>query len=78
MDNIRPDNTLAINARHRECLRRALESCEHASEALRGRSALEYAAVDLKGALHAVGEIIGSVDVEQVLDSVFGQFCIGK
>jgi tRNA modification GTPase len=78
-DNLCPDNTVAINARHRECLRRASESCEHASESLQGRRrALEFAAVDLKGALHAVGEVIGSVDVEQVLDSVFGQFCIGK
>jgi len=29
-------------------------------------------------ALRAVGEVIGVVDVEQILDSVFGQFCIGK
>jgi len=28
--------------------------------------------------LCAVGEVIGVVDVEQILDSVFGQFCIGK
>lgn len=78
VDNLRPDNTLAINARHRECLRRAFESCEHAGESLHRQDALEFVAVDLKGALHAVGEIIGSVDVERVLDSVFGQFCIGK
>ena len=32
--------------------------------------------VDL--ALRAVGEVIGAVDVEQILDSVFSQFCIGK
>jgi tRNA modification GTPase len=76
--NLRPDSTLAINARHRDCLRRALDACEQASESLRQRSAPEYVAVDLNGALQAVGEIIGSADVEQVLDSVFGQFCIGK
>jgi tRNA U34 5-carboxymethylaminomethyl modifying GTPase MnmE/TrmE len=28
--------------------------------------------------LRAVGEVIGAVDIEQILDSVFGQFCIGK
>ncbi len=38
----------------------------------------EYVAVDLNEALRAVGEVIGAVDVEQILDSVFGQFCIGK
>jgi tRNA modification GTPase len=38
----------------------------------------EYVAVDLDEGLRAVGEVIGTVDVEQILDSVFGQFCIGK
>jgi len=28
--------------------------------------------------LRAVGEVIGAVEAEQILDSVFGQFCIGK
>jgi len=38
----------------------------------------EYIALDLNEALRAVGEIVGTVGVEQILDSVFGQFCIGK
>jgi tRNA modification GTPase len=38
----------------------------------------ECVAVDLDEGLRAVGEVIGAVDVEQILDSVFGQFCIGK
>ena len=76
--NLQHDSTLAINARHRECLRRAREACDCAGESLQQRVSPEYVAVDVTKALHAVGEIIGSVDVEQVLDSVFGQFCIGK
>jgi tRNA U34 5-carboxymethylaminomethyl modifying GTPase MnmE/TrmE len=38
----------------------------------------EYVAVDLDEALRSVGEVIGVADVEQILDSVFSQFCIGK
>jgi tRNA modification GTPase len=38
----------------------------------------EHAAIHLNEALCAVGEVIGVVDVEQILDSVFSQFCIGK
>jgi len=38
----------------------------------------EYVAVDLEEAQRAVGEVIGAVDVEEILDSVFSQFCIGK
>ena len=76
--NLRPDNVLAINARHRDCLRRALESCQAASAALERALSPEYVAVDLNAALRAVGEVIGEVDPEKVLDSVFNQFCIGK
>ena len=42
------------------------------------RDGAEYAALDLNEALRAVGEVIGSVGVEDILDSVFSQFCIGK
>jgi tRNA modification GTPase len=76
--NLRPESTVAINTRHRDCLRRALESCDRARAALGKTLSPEYVAVDLNEALQAVGEVIGAVDVEQILDSVFGQFCIGK
>jgi tRNA modification GTPase len=38
----------------------------------------EYMTVDLRAALRAVGEITGVENAEEILDSVFSQFCIGK
>ena len=76
--NLRPESAIAINTRHRDCLRGALESCDRARGALREGLSGEYVAVELDQALRAVGEVIGAVDVEQILDSVFSQFCIGK
>ena len=76
--NLRPESAIAINTRHRDCLRRALESCDRARKTLGDKLSGEYVAVDLDQALGAVGEVIGVVDVEQILDSVFSQFCIGK
>src|SRR5437762_3518367 len=76
--NVRPESTVAINIRHRACLRRALESYDRARAALGQKLPPEYVAVDLNETLRAVGEVIGAVDVEDILDSVFGQFCIGK
>ena len=76
--NLRPESAIAINTRHCDCLRRALESCDRARTALGEGLSGEYVAVDLDQALRAVGEVIGVVDVEQILDSVFSQFCIGK
>jgi tRNA modification GTPase len=76
--NLRPESTVAINTRHRDCLRRALEACDRARASMGWALSPEYVAVDLNEALRAVGEVIGAVDVEQILESVFGQFCIGK
>jgi tRNA modification GTPase len=76
--NLRPESSVAINTRHRDCLRRALESCDSARAALAQGVSLEYVAVDLDQGMRAIGEVIGVVDVEQILDSVFNQFCIGK
>jgi tRNA modification GTPase len=76
--NLRAENSVAINLRHRDCLRRALEACDRARRSMDDGLSSEYLAVDLNDALRAVGEVIGAVGVEQILDSVFGQFCIGK
>ena len=76
--NLKPESPVAINTRHCDCLRRALESCDRATTTQTEGLSPEYAAIHLNEALLAVGEVIGIVDVEQVLDSVFSQFCIGK
>ncbi|MDQ2825157.1 MAG: tRNA uridine-5-carboxymethylaminomethyl(34) synthesis GTPase MnmE [Verrucomicrobiota bacterium] len=77
-ENLRPESMVAINTRHRDCLRRALEASDRARQAMSDALAPDCVAVDLKEALRAVGEVIGAVDTEQILDSVFSQFCIGK
>jgi tRNA modification GTPase len=47
---------------------------EHLS---RGESP-EFAAVDLRIALDAIGEVAGRIDTEELLGEIFGRFCIGK
>jgi len=69
---------VAINTRHRDCLRRALAACDAARLALAQNLAPEFVAEDLRAALQAFGEIIGQTDTEQILDAVFATFCIGK
>src|SRR5437762_7063530 len=64
--NLRQESAVAINTRHRDCLRRGLEACDRARIALGQGLSSEYIAVDLDEALRAVGEVIGVVDVEQI------------
>ena len=77
-NNLGAQSAIAINTRHRDCLRRAGDAATRASETLAQAFSVEYAAVDLRIALAALGEVIGVVSNEKILDSVFGQFCIGK
>ena len=38
----------------------------------------EFAAEDLRAAAYALGRLLGRVDVEDILDVIFREFCIGK
>jgi tRNA modification GTPase len=67
-----------INARHQACLQRALEATRRAETALAEALDLELVAVDLRAALQEMGEILGQVDVEEILGKIFSTFCIGK
>lgn len=72
------EQSVAINARHRDCLKKAEESLEAAATSLREGADPEIVALDLRGALDWLGEIAGRVDTEEILGSIFSQFCIGK
>jgi tRNA modification GTPase len=69
---------VTINARHQDALRRACESAARARAALAANLTLELAAADLRHATDAVGEVVGRTSTEDLLDSIFSQFCIGK
>ncbi|HLH53989.1 MAG TPA: tRNA uridine-5-carboxymethylaminomethyl(34) synthesis GTPase MnmE [Verrucomicrobiae bacterium] len=67
-----------INSRHQAALVRAREAAQRSGDALRGNETLELAAMDLRIAVNAIGEIVGKTTTEDLLDSIFSQFCIGK
>ncbi|HUL05122.1 MAG TPA: tRNA uridine-5-carboxymethylaminomethyl(34) synthesis GTPase MnmE [Candidatus Acidoferrum sp.] len=58
--------------------RRALERCREALERALAAPGLELLAEDLRLAVRAIGRITGRVDVEDLLDVIFREFCIGK
>jgi tRNA modification GTPase len=62
--------------RHRHALEQAVRSLQHALTAPDDHP--ELLAEDLRLALRSLGRITGRVDVEELLDAVFKDFCIGK
>jgi tRNA modification GTPase len=67
-----------INARHEDALRRGRAAVDRTISALKGNLGLELAAMDLRIAANAVGEIVGKTTTEDLLDAIFSQFCLGK
>jgi tRNA modification GTPase len=67
-----------INSRHQDALNRARAAAQRTIDALRGDATLELVAMDLRIAVNAAGEIVGKTATEDLLDSIFSQFCIGK
>ena len=65
---------ILTRARHRAAVEEAKATLDRAQKA----GPLELKAEDLRLALRAIGRIAGRVDVEEVLDLIFNEFCIGK
>ena len=63
-------------ARHREALARSLAALR--ASLLAPNRGLDLRAEDLRAAGDALGRVTGHVDVENLLDVIFGEFCIGK
>jgi tRNA modification GTPase len=68
------DQPAMTRARHRA----ALEDCAGLLAQSRTAQAVELKSEELRLAVRALGRITGRVDVEDVLDRIFGEFCIGK
>ena len=64
--------------RHREALQSSLNSMRSAKTALLFGEEPEIVAEELRAATKSLGRVVGAVDVEDLLDIVFGDFCIGK
>lgn len=72
------DELMVANARHAQCLRGALQSLACARSAFERDMPEELVMVDVRGAIHRLGDIIGIGLEDDILDRIFNIFCIGK
>ena len=72
------ESRVLYNRRHILHLQHSLASLERAREALGDALSPEWIVPEVRAALDELGAIVGHVDNEDMLDVLFGEFCIGK
>ena len=66
------------NTRHYEALVHAQDAIRHVQDGLAMHISGEFLSMDLQDCLTALGEITGQITSQEVLNNIFGKFCIGK
>lgn len=69
---------LVTSSRHRDALLKSQEHIQSALKALSQGMTGDFLSIDLRAALNELGNITGEITNEDVLDSIFSRFCIGK
>lgn len=69
---------IAINQRQAAALLRAEASLTQVEATIADELPLDFWTIDLRAAIHALGEVTGEEMTESMLDEIFSRFCIGK
>ena len=84
-DTILSDDALSVstshavpNLRHRQALKAAEECFQNAGTKAKNSAPMEIVAFELRTGLDILGEITGQTINDEILDSIFSQFCLGK
>ncbi len=69
---------MVTSSRHKEALNRALDHVSSAHTAHLAGQLVDLVAIDLAAAVNALGEITGQTASEDLIDTIFSNFCLGK
>ncbi|MCX8056704.1 MAG: tRNA uridine-5-carboxymethylaminomethyl(34) synthesis GTPase MnmE [Ignavibacteria bacterium] len=72
------DVAVITNIRHYNSLKSAKDSLESAIKSLQEEQSNEFVAIDLRKAANSLKELTGEITSEEILNSIFSKFCIGK
>ena len=72
------DTDIAINQRQAAALLRAEGAVSQVQATIEAELPLDFWTIDLRSAIHALGEVTGEEMTESMLDEIFSRFCIGK
>ncbi len=72
------NDTLVSNNRHYDALLKAFEEIQKVKESMSNGVSNDLVAIDIREALHHLGQITGQVTNDELLGNIFSNFCIGK
>ncbi|MGI4792278.1 MAG: tRNA uridine-5-carboxymethylaminomethyl(34) synthesis GTPase MnmE [Janthinobacterium lividum] len=72
------ESALVTHARHKQALQSAASQITDAAHSLQSGLPADFASIDLRGALDALGQITGETATEDIIAEIFSRFCIGK
>ncbi|WP_097028230.1 tRNA uridine-5-carboxymethylaminomethyl(34) synthesis GTPase MnmE [Clostridium peptidivorans] len=75
---VKNQDIIITNARHKEALIRAKESLSSALDTLNNTLAIDLSSIDIRNAWSKLGEITGDTLEEDIIDKIFSEFCLGK
>lgn len=78
LSNINTDDVMVTNIRHVEALQNTQTALEKVLYGIDNPITSDFLAMDIRQALHHLGEITGSVTTDDLLENIFSKFCIGK
>lgn len=78
LDQLEPTATIVVNARHHESLTKSKAALMDVLKGIGQSLSNELLMLDIRKALHHLGEITGEITTEDLLDDLFAKFCLGK
>jgi len=77
-EKLNSDDVIITNVRHYEALLRVSESLQRVISGLDNQIPEDLIAIDIRQAIHYLGEITGKITSDEILGNIFKNFCIGK
>jgi tRNA modification GTPase len=77
-ERLSSDDVIITNLRHYEALLRVSESLGRVMSGLEDQIPEDLIAIDIRQAIHYLGEVTGKITSDEILSNIFRNFCIGK
>ena len=78
LDKFKRGDTVVTNIRHYDSLLQTKNSLDQVIEGINNQVTNDFVSMDIRQALHHLGEITGEITTDDLLANIFSKFCIGK